>query len=458
MDKQKENKLSELLNDADAIVRSAIIKGAEFAEAVARTGSDLSVRVRNGKVELVEEATHRGIGLRIFKQNRVALTSTSDMTPRGIERFIEDAIDLLSISECDTFSGPADSSLFARPPYPALDLYDDTLGNCTADEAIRLATRTESSAMNFDPRIVSSNGASVSRTQSLFAMVLSNGFSGGYAGSYASIVMAPIVEDEGNKKRRGHYYSAKRHFSDLLSPEEIGIESAKRTLRKLGSKKIQTCEAPVVFDPDAAKGILGLFASCIGSSSIWKKSSYLVDRENTRVASPLVTILDDPFIPRGPGSRPFDGEGLMSKQNLVVENGILRSYLCDSYGARKLNRSSTSSASRSGNGNVGVGVSNFILQPQSQSNEEIIASTKKGLYVTEMMGFGFNAVTGDFSRGASGFWIENGKIAFPVSEVTISLNLDQLLKSIDAVGNDLDLRSSIASPTLRVSKMTISGN
>jgi PmbA protein len=190
--------------------------------------------------------------------------------------------------------------------------------------------------------------------------------------------------------------------------------------------------------------------------ALWRKSSYLLEREGSEVASPLVTIVDDPLIPRGPGSRPFDGEGLPSRKNVVVERGKLLGFLLDSYSARKLGRQSTGSAGRSG-GSIGASTSNFIVQPGASSPGEILKSTPRGLYVTELMGFGFNPVTGDFSRGAAGFWIENGELALPVSEITISSTLDAMLKAIDAVGNDLELKTSTASPTLRVSSMTISG-
>jgi PmbA protein len=196
----------------------------------------------------------------------------------------------------------------------------------------------------------------------------------------------------------------------------------------------------------------------VNAGAHWRKSSYLVGREGTRVASDLITVVDDPLIPRAPGSRPFDGEGLPARRNVVVEKGILQTYLCDSYSGRKLGHALTGSASRGGGGGVGASTSNFILLPTTTKAADILASTPRGLYVTEMMGFGFNAVTGDFSRGASGFWIEDGKLTHPVSEVTISLNVDQLWQHIDAVGDDLDLRSSTAAPTLRVSGMTIAGS
>jgi PmbA protein len=243
----------------------------------------------------------------------------------------------------------------------------------------------------------------------------------------------------------------------LEDPESVGKEAARRTLAKLGARKIETTRAPVIFDPDVARGLVGTFAGCILGGSIWRKASYLMEREGTVVASDLVTIVDDPLIPRAPGSRPFDGEGLASRRNQVVEAGVLRTFLCDWYSARKLGRSSTASAGRSG-GSIGSTTTNFVLKAGTTPPEAILSSTPRGLYVTELMGFGFNPVTGDFSRGASGFWIENGERAFPVSEVTISSTLDAMLKGIDAVGTDLVLKTSTAAPTLRVADMTISGN
>lgn len=453
-----EREIENLKNLADDVVRRARAGGADVAEAIARSGSELSTKVRLGEPELVEEASHRSLGMRIIKGGRVALTSTSDLTARGIDRFVQDALELVEISQEDKFAGPADPELISHGPFPDLDLYDPKGGEVTAAEAIELAKRGEQAARDADPRITNSDGATFSRTAGTFALVLSGGFSGGYAGSYASLVVSPVCEDEGGKKRRGYHYTAKRYLDALDSPESVGREAARRTLRKLGARKVPTCEAAVVFDPDAARSILGLLAGAIMGSSIWRKSSYLVGREGSRVASDLVTIVDDPLIPRAPGSRPFDGEGLAARKNLVVERGILKTYLCDSYSGRKLGHALTGSASRGGSGGVGPSISNFMLLPTSTPAADIVASTARGLYVTEMMGSGYNPVTGDFSRGASGFWIENGKIVHPVSEVTISLNVDQLWQRIDAVGDDLDLRSSAASPTLRVSAMTIAGS
>jgi PmbA protein len=266
-----------------------------------------------------------------------------------------------------------------------------------------------------------------------------------------------VADDEDGKKRSGYYWSSRRHLAQLEAADAVGREAAKRTLQKLGARKVESQEIPVIFDPDAARSILGLLAGCISGGSIWRRSSYLLDRLETQVASGLVSVVDDPLIPRGPGSRPYDGEGLLSRRNTIVERGVLKSYQLDTYSGKKLNLPSTANAARGSSGGVGVSSTNFQLLAGEQTPEQILRDTPKGLYVTSMMGFGFNAVTGDFSRGASGFWVENGERAFPVSEVTISLNLDELLKRIDAVGNDLDLKTSIAAPTFRVERMTLAG-
>lgn len=453
-----DQELEELLALATQVVERARKGGADVAEALARKGSELSTKIRLGEPELVEEASHRSIGMRVMKGRRVALTSTSDLTESGLTRFVEDALELADLSQEDPFAGPADPSLIAKPPFADLELFDPSCGNIDAQQAIELARRAEKAARSFDSRITNSEGATFARTEGAMALVLSGGFQGAYRGSFASISAVPVADDDDGKKRRGSYYSAKRFLAEIESPEAVGEEAARRTLRKLGARKIPTCEAPVIFDPDTARSMIGTFAGCAMGGSIWRKSSYLVGREGTRVASDLLTIVDDPLIPRAPGSRPFDGEGVFVRKNTIVNKGILETILCDSYAARKLERASTGSASRGGSGGVGASTSNYIVQPGESTREEIIKATKRGLYVTEMMGFGFNAVTGDFSRGAAGFWIENGEFAFPVAEVTISLNLDELLQRIDMVGNDLDWRSSTVAPTFRVSSMVIAGN
>jgi len=441
-----------------SVVERARAKGADVAEASVHSGSHLSVKVRMHEPELVEEAGSRALGLRVMVGKRVASTYTSDLSEAGRRLLIEDALELAKLSEADEFAGPPDvSELSSASEWADLDTFDETVGRISADEALQRALGGERAAFDYDARITNSEGASFTRAHGASALVTSGGFAGSDIGTYASIVVTPVADDEGGKKRRGYHWSASRHYAELEPSKAVGEEAARRTLAQLGAKKLPTQELPVIFDKDAARSILGLLASCVLGGSIWRKSSYLVDRVGTRVASNLVTIVDDPLLVRGPGSRAFDGEGLISRRNVVVQDGELQTYLLDTYSARKLGLKSTGSASRSPSGGISPSTTNLTLQPGTISRDELVADTKHGLYVTGMMGFGFNSVTGDFSRGASGFLIDDGELSHPVSEVTISLNLDQLLQRIDAVADDVDHRTSIASPTFRVASMTLAG-
>lgn len=450
--------LNELIDLGARVVERARGRGADVAEAVISEGSHLSTKVRLGEPELVEEAGSRAIGVRVMVGQQVAVSYTSDLTDAGIERFVEDAVELARLSQPDEFAGPPDPSELSTPDqHRDLSLYDDAVGRVGAAEALAHAKAGEAAALEADERITNSEGSTFTRAAGAKALVTSGGFRGANRGTYASLVVNPVADDADGKKRSGYYWTARRHLHELKPDGEVGREAARRTLAKLGARKVETQQCPVVFDPDVGRSILGLLAGCINGSAIWRRSSYLLDREGDQVASDLVTVVDDPFIEGAPGSRPYDGEGLLSRRNVVVEKGVLNTYLLDSYAGRKLGKASTASAGRGSSGGVSPGTTNFVLQPGEMTPEELLASTGSGLYVTEMMGFGFNAVTGDFSRGAAGFWIEGGEKTFPVSEVTISLNLDDMLKGIDAVADDLDLRTSVATPTFRVRSMTLAG-
>jgi PmbA protein len=430
-------------------------RGATEAKVVARAGQDLSVRVRMDAVELVEEAGTQSLAVRVAKGKRIATASTSDVTPTGIERVVSDALEICDLSQEDPFSGLPDASEMATGPHADLHLFDPACGAVTAGQAVERCKRAEGAARGYDPRITNSEGATFGRTAGTFALATSNGFRGGYSGSYASLSVQPVANDAGGKNRTAGYWTARRRLAALEDEVAVGREAGRRTVALLGARKVPTGAVPVVFDPDAARSMIGTFVGCVVGDAIYRRSSYLLERLGTVVASPLVTLIDDPLIEAGPGSRPFDGDGLPSRRNVVVDKGELKTFLLDTYSARKLGMKSTGSAA--GVTGSGAGTSNFMLVPGEQTRDEIVQSTRRGLYVTHMMGFGFNAVTGDFSRGALGYWIEDGALAFPVSEVTISLNYDQLLKSIDAVGSDLELKSSVASPTFRVAEMTVAG-
>lgn len=443
---------------ASDVMKRSLARGADVAEVIIKEGRHLSVTSRLMAPELLEEAGTKGIGLRVIQKHRVATTHTSDFSRQGIERLIGDAVELCALSQEDAFSGPPDPSELMKEAPADLSLYDARVPEIDAERAWQLAFETEQAAFDVDPRITQSEGSSFSRAEGQTVLVTSGGFVGTGTGTLASISVSTVADDVEGKKRNGSYWSSNRFAESLESASFVGQEAARRTLGKLGARKIPTQQAPVIFDPDVSRSILGLIAGCVSGGAIWRKSSYLVGREGTPVASTLVHVVDDPLIPKAPGSRPFDGEGLASRKNIVIHEGILKTYLLDTYSGKKLGRKSTASASRGLGGNPGVSTTNFIMRPGSQTPEDLLKETPRGLYVTEMMGFGFNAVTGDFSRGASGYWIENGEKVFPVSEVTISLNLNDLLLRIDGIANDLNLKTSIAAPTFRVSSMMIAGS
>lgn len=448
--------LDQLVDTANVLVERLKNLGADTVEVSATSGWELSTKVRLGEVELVEEAGQKHISLRVIRDARVALTSTSDLTDGGLTRCVNDAMELLTLSEPDPDAAPAAAEELAKPPFRDLDLYDPALESVDAKSGIEWARQAESAAFAADDRIKLSEGATFSRALGYSAMVLSSGFVGTRHGSQVSLVVSPVVEDEDQKRRRGYYYTVARYLADLESADAVGKEAARRTVRQLGARSVKTCDAPVVLSPEAARAIIGEFVGCAMGGAVWRRASYLCGREGTEVASNLITLIDDPFIVRGFGSRTFDGEGLACRKNPLVEGGSYVGPLLDCLSARKLKRTSTASAVRHG-GSLSASTSNLTMLPGTLSEDELIASTKRGLYVTDMMGFGFNAVTGDFSRGASGFWIEDGKLVHPVSEVTISSNLDRMLKAVDAVAVQPKIKGAMIVPSFRIASMTIAG-
>lgn len=453
--------VKELSDVATLTVELAKKAGADDAEVLVRDGSELTTKVRLGQPELVQEASSRALGLRVLVGGKRAVTYTSDLRRDALADLCAQSVELAKLAERDEFALPPDPALLATT-FPELDLYDPAVAEIDAAWALQQAIAAESAARKHDPRVTNSEGATWSRTLGATAFATSGGFVGGYRGSYASLVVEPLCDDTTDpnnpKKRNGHWWTASRFLAALEGPEAVGIEAARRTVATLGSRKVPTQECAIVFDPEVGRAIIGSVFSVANGSAFWRKSTYLLGREGTAVASPLVTIIDDPLIPRAPGSRPFDGDGLPTRKNVVVERGILGPVLTDVYSGRKLGRASTGSAGRGVGGNPSPTTTNLIMQPGQVSKEELLRRTPKGLYVTSLMGFGFNPVTGDFSRGAQGFWIEGGALTYPVSEVTIAANFDDILKRIDLVANDLELRSSTAAPTFRVSQMTVAGS
>jgi PmbA protein len=437
------------------ILAIAKAKGASAGDVVMAESESFFVTVRMGEVEKISQAGEKRLGLRLFFGQSSASASTSDISTGSIEKLVDDTVRMARATAQDPHSGLPPEEALARE-LPQLDLVDDAARAVSVDEKIHIALDTEKSALGFDPRITNSEGAEFSNQFGRVIYVSSHGFAGGYSGSTFGHSVSPVAKSNGSMQR-DYWYSSNRKFAKLESSKQVGEKAARRVLRRLGGRKVKTCEAPVVFDPDMAASLLRNLSSALSGYSLYKGASFLVGKLGAKIGSDLLNVVDDGTIPGALGSRPFDGEGLPTRKKSVVEKGVLRSYLLDTYSGKKLGMASTGNASRSVGEPPGVSPANLYLVPGTDSPEQIIGSVKSGLYVTEMIGFGVNMVTGDFSRGAAGLWIENGELAFPVEEITIAGNLQQMFQAIEGVGNDLELRGRIAAPTVKISKMTIAG-
>jgi PmbA protein len=442
-------------------VSLAMKAGASDAEAIAREGDEFSVNVRLGQVETLKDSGSRGLGLRVFLGHRSASASTSDLTLDGIRQLVEGALALAKVTEEDPFSGLPETGEFGALNGD-LRLYDEDVYSLAGAERIEWARRAEAAALAADPRITNSDGGSFDAATGRKALVNSRGFCGGYRSSYAGVAAAPLAQDTNGAMQRDGWWSSARRLADLDSPESIGQEAARRTLRRLGARRVPTQRVPIIFAPEVAGSLVGSVFEAASGDAIWRSASFLAGRLGELIAVPTLTIIDDNtmLLPTGMGgfgTSPFDGEGLPSQRTVVVEKGLLRNYLLNTYTARKLGMNSTHNASRGLAGAPGIGCGNLFIEPGSLTPEEILAGVPVGLYVTSLMGFGVNVVTGDYSRGATGLWIENGQLTYAVEEVTIAGNLAEILKNITAIGSDLEFRGAIASPTLRIDGMTIAG-
>jgi PmbA protein len=442
----------ELLSD---IVDQAVKRGATDAEAVGIEGAEFHVEVRLGAVEKLQEAASRGIGLRVLYQGRQASSSTSDISPQAIDELISCAVEMAKLTSVDEAATLPPRDDLAHE-VADLGLYDPGVSELPTGRKIEMARSAEEAARDADSRIVNSEGSACSTTVGRTLLVTSAGFAGEYQITTCALMVAPIAK-EGDQMQVAVWGDRQCALASLDSPDALGREAARRVLRKLNARKIATQEAPIVFESSAAEELLGDFFVAVDGYSIFRRASFLVGRLGEPIAAPELTIIDDGRMRSHVGSRPFDGEGLATRRTVVVENGVLKNYLLNTYTARKLGMRSTANAARALTGAPTVGNGNFFIAPGVYRADEIIASVKNGFYVTEMIGFGFNTVTGDFSRGASGWWIEDGKLAFPVEEVTIAGNFRDMLRGIVMIGDDLRFRGRIAAPTIKIDRMMVSG-
>ena len=444
--------LLDLLTDVLARARD---KGATEADAFVVEDQSFSAQVRMGQVDTVKHARDQHLALRVFVGRSAAAASTSDLSRESLGRLVDEAVTLARITAPDPLSGLADHAELARG-VPDLGL-DDPRGHELEPEAkIELARRCEQAALRYDPRITNSEGGDFGDGHARYAYATSHGFAGEYRSSSFSLSTSPLASANGEMQRDGWYHVTRKRAS-LDAPEAIGRVAAQRALRRLGARRVKTAEVPVIFDPQMAATLIRHIAGAASGPSLYRGASFLLNRLGETIAAPSITIVDDGTMPGALGSRPFDGEGLPTRRTVLVDRGVLTSYLLDSYSARKLGLASTHHAARDGGG-VSVSTTNLHLAPGDASPESLIRSVKSGLYVTELIGFGVNGVTGDYSRGAVGMWIENGELAYPVEEITVAGNLLDMFRAVEGVGNDLVFRDRTAAPTLLIGRMVVAGD
>ena len=447
---------TEPLEIAARLLELAKSAGADQADAVAVSSTNASTSVRKQQIEKVSESTARSVGLRVIVGGRQATVSTSDVSDAALVETAQVALDLARVSEPDPYAGLVDPNEQARNA-PPLALFDEQIPGVDGEYRLAQALACEESALGADGRIVNSGGATFSTNFSNFALVDSNGFAGAYADTSASMWVEVMAQEEDGQLRNAGWSTSERSLHRLDSPGDVGREAAARALRQLGAAKASTCEAPVVWEPRMAAGLAGIVAGAASGEALYRRATFFADRQTTEVASPLLTIVDDATLTNRLGTRPFDGEGVATRRNPLIEHGVFRGFLFDSYNARRLDAASTGSAWRSVGGLPQIGSGNLSIEAGDIAPEEIIADVDDGLYLTTLMGFGINYTTGDFSRGAAGIWIRNGELAEPVQEINVSGNLLEMFQRIDAVGNDAQWFGATSAPTIRMSRMTISG-
>jgi len=445
----------EILDVARELVARAVAAGARAADAAVAESEGLGVGVRLGEVEKLKRARQRRAGLRVFVGDSTAIVSTADLTPDALAAVATDACTLARATAPDPHAGLPDAADLARDT-PELDLWDPSVEGVEPETAIDWARAAERAALDAGPEITNSEGAEVGTDTGSVAYASSLGFAGTYRGTHASLWVVPVAMRDGGMQRDS-WYTSNRKLAALDAPDAVGREAARRTLRRLGARRAPTCECPVVYEPETAASILRHLAGAIAGGSLYRRMSFLLGLLGEPIASAAVTIVDDPLRPGGPASRPFDGEGVTQARRTVVDRGVLATYLLDSYSARRLGLRPTGHASRSVGDAPGAGPTNFYLEAGPHTPAEIIASVPRGLYVTELIGFGVNLTTGDYSRGAAGLWIENGELAYPVEEITIAGNLRDMLRNVTMVGDDLEFRGAITSPTIKIERMTVAG-
>ncbi len=439
----------ELLELAEKLVAFARKSDADEVEVAISDDREFSLDVRLAEIENLVEANSRAVALKVIKDKKTAFAASSDLNKETLRRLIKNAIARAELANEDECAG---LPLFfsEKKDIAALELFDPEISELEPDKKIGLALETEHIALK-DKRITNSHGASLVTNEVLTVLANSRGFAGSYLQTFCSLSLG-LQAGGTDDKAEDYWFSTERFFRKLEPPESIASRAVERTVRLLNPRKIKTQAVPVIFEPQMTAWLLGFLFACVSGVAVYQKATFLAGRIGTRIGNKRVTVIDDGLMPGRLGTRPFDTEGVACQKTTVLDKGILRHYLCNTYAGRKLKLPSTGNAD-----GASVSPNNFYLIPGSLSPQEIIASTERGFILTRTIGHGLNPATGDISRGAFGLWVERGEVVYPVAEVTVSGNLETILKNIEAVGNDLDFRTAVCGPTIKIAELIVAG-
>ena len=440
---------------ARRLVEKAIRRGASQADAFLQAGRQADVRVRDGEIEDLTQATSKGVGLRVFVKHRLGFAWTSDFNPDGLNAFVDRAIALAEVSAPNEHNGLPDAADLGAFPDVG-ELFDPAVANLPPDWKINAAIEMEKIVRAADGRIKAMDSVGAGEAVHEVYLASSTGVHGGYEGTSVYLYASPVATD-GTQLQTATWYDAKRFLADLDSPEQIAREAARRAVRLLGAKKVSSQRVPVIFDPTMAAGFISTIAAAANGDAVFKQSSFLAAKLGQQIAPAFVSIVDDGLMKRGLGTSPFDGEGVATRKTSIVGGGVLQAFLYDSFTARKAKARTTGNASRGYRSLPGIGTNNLYLEPGTLTPEQLIKEVPDGFYVTAMLGHGANLVTGEYSRGANGLWIHDGELTSPVQEVTVAGHLLEMLQALDGIGNDLTFRGSTGAPTIRFKELTVSG-
>ena len=427
------------------VLKIAKQKGASSAETEISFGTGQNVSVRMGELENIEYNRDKGVSVTVYFGQRKGFASSSDLSPLALKDTVEAACNIAQYTAEDAFCGLADAKLMATE-FPDLDLHHPW--NISVDEAVELAKRCEAAAMQVDKRITNSEGASVYNSDSVFAYANSHGFVGGYPSTRHSI-SASVIAEAGDMMQRDYWYTNARDAADMESPEAVGRRAGERTARRLNVLPIKTGQYPVLFEASLASGLIGTLVSAISGGNLYRKSSFLLDSLGAQIASGVLNIQELPYLKKGTASSVFDNEGVATRDRVLVRDGVLQGYMLGSYSARKLGLQST--------GNAG-GAHNLLVASTGEDFEELLKKMGTGLLVTEVLGHGLNMVTGDYSRGAAGFWVQNGEIKHAAEEITIASNMKDMLKQIVAIGSDVVPNVARQTGSILIEHMTVAAS